>query len=169
MRIKISKPDDFEIAFVGGKKLQEQTADMVKDGKATFINKDSQDAKNLLVGQPELAGEDVAVVVNKEGTSEETCRISAVGESVIIHCADRIIPVKEPVDDSAPIKKPSKKEAVFARAIAEESGDADIKMAARAYTSGKITEPEWVACLANLDVKPEELFARAEQRLKKEK
>lgn len=174
MGIKINKPDDFDIAFVGGEKLKEQTKAMVKDGKATFIDSKSEDARNLLIDQPELLDEDIAVVVTKDGTAEETCRISAVGESVIIHCADRIIPVKEPGSKKPapePPALPSKKQAQYARAVAEESGDADIKMAARAYADGKISEEQWISCLGNLpeNIDPQELFERAEKRLKKDK
>lgn len=94
MGLEIKKPEDFDILFIGGKQLREDTAGLVEEGKAKFLDSDSKEAKGILKGHPELEG-DIAIVADKDSETGEACIISAVGKSLIIHCEDKILPVKE--------------------------------------------------------------------------
>jgi len=94
MGIKISQPDDFNIIFVGGEQLKKDTEELVATGKAKFFESDSEEAKELIAGHPELEG-DIAIVAGKDSEQGEACAISAVGKSLIVHCEDVVIPVKE--------------------------------------------------------------------------
>ena len=98
MGLEIKKPDDYEIIFIGGEQLKEDTAEVVESGKAKFIESGSKEAKELIKGHPELEG-DLAIVADKDSDTGEACAISAVGKSLIIHCEDKILPVKEPVTE----------------------------------------------------------------------
>ena len=94
MSIKISQPDDYDIIFIGGEQLKQDTAEMVATGKAKFFEIESNEAKEIIAGHPELKG-DIAIVANKDKEQGEACAISQVGKSIIVHCEDFIIPVKE--------------------------------------------------------------------------
>ena len=94
MALKISQPDDFDIIFIGGDQLKQDTNDIVTAGKAKFFTFGSEEAKEILAGHPELEG-DIALVAGKDAEEGETCAISAMGKSLIVHCEDHIIPVRE--------------------------------------------------------------------------
>lgn len=96
MGIEIKKPEDFKIIFIGGDQLKQDTESVVKAGNAEFLPADSEEAKAMLEGHPELknAG-DLAIVADEGADSGSVCLISAVGKSLIIHCEDKILPIKE--------------------------------------------------------------------------
>ena len=94
MGIKISQPDDYDIIFIGGEQLKQDTSEMVAAGKARFFEAESEGAKEIIAGHPELQG-DIAIVANREAEQGEACAISQVGKSIIVHCEEFVIPVKE--------------------------------------------------------------------------
>jgi hypothetical protein len=97
MGLKIGKLDDYSIVYIGDGKLQKETKPMVDAGTAVFLSPDSEEAQQILKEHPELAGKgNVSLVIGKKGTdAEDACVISEVGESLIIHCEDKIIPISE--------------------------------------------------------------------------
>jgi hypothetical protein len=95
MGLDIKNPDEFDLIFIGGKQLQEGTADMVADGKAKFFGADSDEAKHILEDHPELLQGDLALVASPDSEDGEACVISAIGKSLIVHCEDFVIPVKD--------------------------------------------------------------------------
>lgn len=96
MALEIKKPDDFKILFIGGGQLKKDTEDMVSHGGAEFIDAGSDDAKALLKDHPELQNtEDLAIVASKDGDTGEACAISQAGKSLIVHCEDFVLPVKD--------------------------------------------------------------------------
>jgi hypothetical protein len=95
MGLDIKKPDDFDLIFIGGKDLQESTADMVAAGKGKFFDSDSDEAKQLLEDHPELLQGDLALVASPDSEDGQACAISAVGKSLIVHCEEFVIPVKD--------------------------------------------------------------------------
>lgn len=94
MGLEIKKPDDFTIIFIGGETLKEDTKELVEAKKAVFLLSDSPEAKELIGDHSELQG-DIAIVAPKDADTGEACTISAVGKSLIIHCEDKILPIKE--------------------------------------------------------------------------
>ena len=96
MSLEIKRPDDYNILFIGGEALREETGDLVAEGRATFIEAGSEEAKELLKGHPELEGlDDLAIVVGKDGEQGEVCAISQAGRSLIVHCENGVFPIKE--------------------------------------------------------------------------
>jgi len=94
MGLKISKPEDYSIIFIGGEQLEKDTAELVENGKAKFFTTDSEEAKKLIGDHKELEG-DIAIVAGKDDEQGEACLISSVGKSLIVHCEDVILPIKE--------------------------------------------------------------------------
>lgn len=94
MGLEIKKPDDYKILFIGDEQLKQDTAELVETGKAEFLQSDSDEAKALLKDHPELEG-DIAIVADKDGNTGETCAISQAGKSLIVHCEDFVLPIKE--------------------------------------------------------------------------
>lgn len=95
MGLDIKKPDDFDVIFIGGQQLQENTADFVAAGKGKFFSSDSDEARQILEDHPELLKGDLALVASPDSEDGEACVISAVGKSLIVHCEDFVIPVKD--------------------------------------------------------------------------
>lgn len=96
MALEIKKPDEFNILFIGGDQLKKDTEGMVSKGGAEFIDAGSDDAKTLLADHPELQNTgDLAIVAGKEGETGEACSISQAGKSLIVHCEDFVLPVKD--------------------------------------------------------------------------
>lgn len=95
MGLDIKNPDDFNVIFIGGEQLQSDTADMVAAGKAKFWSSDSDEAKQILGDHPELLQGDLALVASPDSEDGQACAISAIGKSLIIHCEEFVIPVKD--------------------------------------------------------------------------
>lgn len=96
MGLEIKKPDDFNILFIGGEQLKKDTEEMVTKGGAQFLETKSEEAQALLAEHPELLeNENLAIVSGKEAENGEACAISQVGKSLIVHCEDFVLPVKD--------------------------------------------------------------------------
>ena len=95
MALEIKKPDDYKVLFIGGEQLKKDTEAMVAAGTAEFIERNSEEAKALLAEHPELDVENLAIVAEKDGETGEACAISQAGKSLIVHCEDFVLPVKE--------------------------------------------------------------------------
>ena len=95
MALEIKKPDDFKILFIGGEQLKKDTEEMVSQGKADFLDAGGEDAQALLADHPELqTSENLAIVAIEGDETGEACAISQVGKSLIVHCEDFVLPVK---------------------------------------------------------------------------
>lgn len=96
MPLEIKKPDDFKILFIGGERLKQDTAELVSQGKADFLETSSEDAQALLADHPELLkNENLAIVSSGDEGTGEACAISQVGKSLLVHCEDFVLPVKD--------------------------------------------------------------------------
>jgi hypothetical protein len=96
MALQIKKPDDFKILFIGGEQLKKDTEEMITQGKADFLEVGSEEAQALFADHPELLkNENLAVVSSGEDETGEACAISQAGKSLIVHCEDFVLPVKD--------------------------------------------------------------------------
>lgn len=99
MTIPVVPIDGYDILIIGSVDddwIGDDIKALVDQGIVRFIDKD-EDAdlvKELL--QQGLNDGDHVVIVGREGDDHgNTCTISQVGASVIIHCEDKIIPLTE--------------------------------------------------------------------------
>ncbi len=91
--------DGYDILIIGSEDddwIGDDIKALAEQGKVRFIDKD-EDAdlvKELL--QQGLGDGDHVVIVGKQGEDHgNTCALSIVGDSVVVHCEDKIIPLKE--------------------------------------------------------------------------
>lgn len=97
--MKLAKPDDFSIVVVGSPKeewLREQLAEEIQAGRVSYLDREAEEdreAASALLGDdaPEAP---VAFVMNPGAEEGEACVLSAIGESIIVHCEDQVIPLR---------------------------------------------------------------------------
>lgn len=96
MSLKIKSPDEHKILFIGGEQLKKDTEELVSKGKADFLAAGSEEAQAMLADLPELQTIDNMAIVSSEGEETgEACAISQVGNSLIVHCEDFVLPIKD--------------------------------------------------------------------------
>jgi len=112
--LNIKQPDDFDILIVGSARdsrwIQEDLGGHIDDGSIQYIDRDTD--RGALV---EIFGDkidDIAegpvVVVGVSGEEAGmTCALSAVGDSLIVHCEDKVIPLEKKPAETAEMGGPN--------------------------------------------------------------
>ena len=98
--LNIRQPDDFDIIIIGTEDVEQQVYDelggYIDDGEIFYIDRVDQreELEGMFGDKTDELGDGLLVVVGSdtEGTSV-TCALSAVGDSVLIHCADKVLPL----------------------------------------------------------------------------
>jgi hypothetical protein len=102
--VRLAKPDDFNVVIVGTSKdrwLKERLTEDIEAGRVTYLDREDEEGREVVT---KLLGEDppdgpVAVVMDRDAEEGEACVLSAIGESLIIHCEDQVIPLKGPAGE----------------------------------------------------------------------
>ena len=94
MALQIRPPSDFDVVLVGDATIKEQVAELIEGGGVSFVELGSPEHKALIEGHPELDGP-MAVVTEKGKETGYSCAISLTGRSVIVHCEDMVLPLRE--------------------------------------------------------------------------
>ena len=97
--MELSNTEGLRMTVLAGNQdawLEEQLRPLIDSGKITFINTDQQPEA---LEQSGLKTEEVdgplAIVSTGDDVQGEYCVISQIGESIIAHCEQKIIPLKD--------------------------------------------------------------------------
>ena len=75
--------------------LEDQLRPLIDSGKITYINADAQPDVLAQAGLPREEFDcPVAIVSNGDDASGSYCVISQVGNSIIAHCEDKVVPLR---------------------------------------------------------------------------
>ncbi len=97
--MRVESLENYEILIVGDGGDDSWLADDVKElvdaGKIQYIdrNEDSDLVKEMFEGN--IPNGTVVIVGSPGAAQGRTCVLSAIGDSVVVHCEDKIIPLKE--------------------------------------------------------------------------
>ena len=96
--MRLARPDDFNIVVVGTSKdtwLRERLAEDIEAGRVTYLdrgNEADREVADKLLGNDAPDGP-VAFVMDRDAEEGEACVLSAIGDSLIVHCEDQVIPL----------------------------------------------------------------------------
>ena len=100
--LNIRQPDDFDIVIIGSAKdskwIQEDLGGYIDDGSILYIDRDDDQAslEAIFGDKANDIAEGPVVVVGVTGEEAGmTCALSAVGDSLIVHCEDKVIPLEK--------------------------------------------------------------------------
>lgn len=102
----IRKPDDFQLIIVGDSdsQIKKELAQKIKNDEIRYIdrNQEPELVEQLLGDAAKDTPFPIAIVAEPGSEDGITCAISAIGESIIVHCEDKVIPLKEKEDQRLP-------------------------------------------------------------------
>jgi hypothetical protein len=97
--MELSNTEGLRMTVLAGNQdawLEEQLRPLIDSGKITFINTDQQPEALEQAGlKPEEVNGPLAIVSTGDDAQGEYCVISQIGESIIAHCEQKIIPLKD--------------------------------------------------------------------------
>lgn len=100
--LSIRKPDDFFITILapqGYEWLREDLKKLIEEGKVACydVNEKPELLEKAGLGdmKPEEVDEPIVIVSTPDSEEGEMCALSAIGESIIVHCEETIVPLKE--------------------------------------------------------------------------
>lgn len=111
--LNIKQPDDFDILIIGSAKdskwIEEDLGGHIEDGSIQYIDRDTDRGmlEQILGDRADDIAEGPVVVVGASGEEAGmTCALSAVGDSLIVHCEDKIIPLEKRPSEKAEMGGP---------------------------------------------------------------
>ncbi|MFH1484894.1 MAG: hypothetical protein ABIH46_02390 [Chloroflexota bacterium] len=94
--LKIARPDDFVITVIANSEYEELRTELdplIREGTIQYYDCDQEPEILEKVGLEE-APEVPVVIVSAKGAEEGlACAVSMMGNSVIVHCEDKVIPL----------------------------------------------------------------------------
>ena len=97
--MELSNTEGLRMTVLAGNQdawLEEQLRPLIDSGKITYINTDQQPEVLAQAGlNPEEIDGPLAIVSSGDDAQGEYCVISQVGDSIIAHCEQKIIPLKD--------------------------------------------------------------------------